>query len=91
VHKLGELHHIDISNLELFLSAQVEDDQIGHIHYTEDVEMVEPTTHAEALVNPDWREARQDERGAFHKRDVMEVVSIPAGAELLKSRYVYKI
>ena len=61
VHKLGELHHIDIPNLELFLTAQAEDDQIGYIHYTEDVEMVEPTTHAEALASPqraNWREAR---------------------------------
>jgi hypothetical protein len=38
-----------------------------------------------------WREARQDKRRVLYKRDVMEVVSIPAGAELLKSRYVYKI
>ena len=95
VHKLGELHHIDLPNLEHFLNAQPEGNIMGHIHYTEDVdELVEPTTHDEALDSPqraEWRGARRSERDALHKREVMEVVSIPAGAEILKSRYVYKI
>ncbi|XP_047985264.1 uncharacterized protein LOC125225549 [Leguminivora glycinivorella] len=58
------------------------------------VEASEPTTVKEALHSSDsklWRQAMQDEIDSFNKHDAWELVDRPAGKNIVKNRWLFKI
>ena len=87
VSTLGEMHLVD-SGVELCVLNEVDCALL-----TDGTAYREPDTYKESLECPDaveWKKAREAERKALLKREVMSVVPIPSGVSPIKSRYVYK-
>jgi hypothetical protein len=56
--------------------------------------LYEPQNYQESLLSPQsdkWRQAQSREKDSLYKRKVMALHKAPPGANILKSRYIYKI
>jgi len=51
----------------------------------------EPTTYAQAILDPNWQQAMQTELTALQKTNTWTVVPLPAGHKPIGCKWVYKI
>ena len=51
---------------------------------------IEPSTYKEALLDPDWIEAMQDELAEFERNEVWSLVPPPSGHTIIGTRWVFK-
>ena len=71
---------------------QVMEDGIASlVGSTDTSEEYTPVGYADACRSPKWCESMSAERAALDKRGCWELVKIPPGVHLIKSRYVYKL
>ncbi|XP_068319168.1 uncharacterized protein [Pyrus communis] len=50
----------------------------------------EPTTYAEAILDPNWQQAMQTELDALHHNHTWDLVPLPAGYKPIGSKWVFK-
>lgn len=89
VGKLGEINHLEQKDLfeivaEINMMSGDDDDEV----------LYEPASHKESLASnqaKQWSRGRRAEKRSLNKRKTLLLCKIPAGAKLLRSRYVYKI
>ncbi|CAJ2636330.1 unnamed protein product [Trifolium pratense] len=53
--------------------------------------LFEPSSYKEAILDPLWRKAMDEELAALHKTDTWDIVPLPPGKRAIGSRWVYKI
>jgi len=51
----------------------------------------EPTTYAQALLDPNWQQAMQTELKALQQNNTWTIVPLPAGKKLIGCKWVFKI
>ena len=56
-----------------------------------DPEAYTPVRYKDAARSRKWRESMRAERGALNKLGCWDIVRIPSGVTLIRSRYVYKL
>ncbi|CAJ2652486.1 unnamed protein product [Trifolium pratense] len=53
--------------------------------------LFEPSSYKEAILDPLWKKAMDEELAALHKTDTWDIVPLPPGKHAIGSRWVYKI
>ncbi|PNX86333.1 hypothetical protein L195_g042411, partial [Trifolium pratense] len=53
--------------------------------------LFEPSTYKEAILDPLWQKAMNEELAALYKTDTWDIVPLPPGKRAIGSRWVYKI
>ena len=56
---------------------------------TNDKEITEPSTIAEALQDPIWKKSMDDKMKALHDKETWEVVTPPSNANIVGCKWVY--
>jgi hypothetical protein len=53
--------------------------------------LFEPSSYKEAILDPLWQQAMDEELSALHKTDTWDLVPLPPGKSVVGCRWVYKI
>jgi hypothetical protein len=53
--------------------------------------LFEPSSYKEAILDPLWQQAIDEELSALHKTDIWDLVPLPSGKSIVGCRWVYKI
>jgi hypothetical protein len=53
--------------------------------------LFEPSSYKEAIFDPLWQQAMDEELSALHKTDTWDLVPLPPGKSVVGCRWVYKI
>ena len=51
----------------------------------------EPHTYAQAILNPNWQKAMDEELSALHLNQTWTLTPLPAGQKTIECKWVYKI
>ena len=70
------------------ISAEPESEECIYA-LTNDKEIIEPSTTAEALQDPMWKKSMDDEMKALHDKETWEVITPLSNANIVSSKWVY--